>query len=455
MTHNDKTYRGRAPTLAGLLLATVAIPAYAQAPAAAPPAPATAASAPAAAPTAPAEEKYGGLVIDGIKLSGQIQGGVLFNPFRPNTGLNFGQLFTDHANQAQLNQTLLTAQKEIDKTNTGFQWGFKLQFMYGSDARYTQFLGELNNVVPNQRYQFDVVEANVQLRLPIFSGGMDVKAGQYTTPLGFETIDPSTNPFYSHSYIFQFGLPFKHTGLLTTSHVSDVVDLYAGLDTGANTTFGPLGDNNGAIGGIFGFGLTLMEGKLSVLALTHLGPEQATRVLSPIGINANGTWRSFNDILITYKASEALTLTTEFNWVRDSYGLNGRAVNGFGAAQYVSYALTDTLTLNGRAEIWRDDNNFFVASFSGNSDPIRLQQGLPARSPVYAAPGTNTTYGSLTLGVTYKPDMPVPVTGLMIRPEIRWDHALTNNKPFNNNGVTNAGGTANNFTFGADIVVSF
>lgn len=445
----------RLPTLAGLLLASVAMPAFAQAPAAAPAAPAASTPAPTTtAPTAAAEEKYSGLVIDGIKLSGQVQAGIIANPYRPNTGLNFGQLMTDHANQVQLNQFLITAQKEIDKESTELQWGFKLQLMYGSDARYTQFLGEFNNALPYARNQIDVVEANVTVRLPYFAGGLDIKAGQYSTPIGFETIDPSTNPFYTHSYIFQFGLPFKHTGALAVAHTG-IVDIYGGVDTGANTTFGPLGDNNGAIGGIFGFGLTLMEGKLTVLALTHLGPENATRVLSPLGVNANGTWRSYNDILIGYKATDALTLTTELNWIRDSYGYNGNAVNGFGVAQYASYTLNENWTLNVRGELWRDDNNFFVASFPGNGDAIRFQQGIPTYSKVIGAPGTNTTYGALTLGVTYKPDVPAPLTGLIIRPEIRWDHAFTNNKPFNNNFVSNSGGTANNFTFGADVIISF
>jgi hypothetical protein len=379
----------------------------------------------------------------------------MINPWRPATGLNWGQLFTDHANQAQLNQILLTAQRPIDPADPGFQWGFKLQFMYGSDARYTQFLGELNRVVPDQRYQFDVVEANVQMRLPVLAGGLDLKAGQYATPIGFETIDPSTNLFYSHSYIFQFGLPFKHTGILSVAHVTEMLDIYAGVDTGTNTTFGPLGDNNGAVGGIAGVGLNLMGGKLTVLALTHFGPEQATRVLSPIGFNANGQWRYFNDIVVTYKPTDTLTLVTEANWVRDDFGLTGKAVNGFGLAQYVSYAQTETLSLNARAEVWRDDNNFFVASFSGNGDFVRFQQGLPTHSSVFAAPGTNTTYGSLTLGVTYRPELPAPVSGLMIRPEIRWDHAFTGNKPFNNNPPFNTKGTNDQLTIGADLVLTF
>jgi hypothetical protein len=443
-----KRWRGAGIAATAMTMTTGLVPAFGQAP--------TPPVATEAAPTPAAEAPPAGYWIDGIHLSGQLDAGFNLNPMRPNTGLNFGQLFTDHANQATLNQLLLTANKPLDPKNSDFQWGFKLQGMYGSDARYTQFLGELNNVAPGDRYQLDVVEANVLFHLPVLTpGGIDLKAGQYPTPIGYETIDPSTNPFYSHSYIFQFGLPFKHTGLLTTTHVNEMVDVYAGLDTGTNTTFGVLGENNGALGGIGGVNLTLAGGKLVILALTHLGPEQATRVLSPAGFNANGQWRFYNDVVITYKATDALTLVTELNWVRDDFGLADKPVNAFGAAQYASYALTDTVALNGRVELFRDDNNFFVASFSGNNDPVRFQQGLAPVSSVFSARGGSTTYGAVTLGVTYKPAVPAPVTGLLIRPEVRWDHALTDNDPFNQNPPAFTKGTANNFTLAADAVITF
>ena len=87
-------------------------------------------------------------MIGPVKLSAQYQAGFNINPMRPADGLNFGQLFTDHANQFQLNQILLTATKPLDPKDPDYQWGFKVQFMYGSDARYTQFLGELNRVDP-------------------------------------------------------------------------------------------------------------------------------------------------------------------------------------------------------------------------------------------------------------------------------------------------------------------
>jgi hypothetical protein len=215
-----------------------------------------------------------------------------------------------------------------------------------------------------------------------------------------------------------------------------------------------LGDDNGAIGGIGGFNLTFLDGKLTILALTHFGPEQATRVLSPQGVNANGQWRFYNDVVVTWKATDTWTFVTEANWVRDAYGFVGKPVNGFGAAQYASYALSDTIALNARAEIWRDDNNFFVASFGGNTDFVRFQQGLSTQA-VNVAPGSNTTYGELALGVTWKPNLPAPITGLLVRPEIRWDHSFTDNNPFNNNPPFNTKGTANSFTFGTDLVVTF
>lgn len=114
----------------------------------------------------------------------QIKADFTGNPAGPSDGLNFGQLFTDHASQVQLNQILLTANKPLDLKNPDYQWGFKLQLTYGSDARYTQFLGELNRVDPTARYQLDIVEANALAHLPwLTEGAIDLKSGRYPTPL--------------------------------------------------------------------------------------------------------------------------------------------------------------------------------------------------------------------------------------------------------------------------------
>jgi hypothetical protein len=58
--------------------------------------------------------------INDIHLSAQIEGGLMGNPSGPADGLNFGHLFTDHANQFQLNQILVTANKPLDPKDSDY-----------------------------------------------------------------------------------------------------------------------------------------------------------------------------------------------------------------------------------------------------------------------------------------------------------------------------------------------
>ncbi|MSO99612.1 MAG: porin [Acetobacteraceae bacterium] len=412
------------------------------------------------AQTAPAAPPPGYWIGD-IHLYGQIQGGITYNPASPK--LNIGHSFTDRANTPLLNQVLLGAEKKLDPKATGFDWGFKLAAFHGSDARYTHYLGFLDQDIPKQqRNQIDVTDASLSLHIPvsIFEGGLDLKAGLYATPLGAELIDPATNPFYSHSYIFNYALPFKHTGAIATVHATGFLDLYLGVDTGTNTTFGSQGENNKSVAGILGVGLNLMGGDLTVLALSHFGPENAQRALAPV-FNANNYMRYFNDIVVVWKATDKLTLTAEGTWAMDEFGgiaTKGKPApaNAFGLAGYGSYALTDTITLNARAELFRDDNGFFVGAFPGNYDPVYAQKGSPLSGAI-GVPAA--TYGSLTLGVTYKPGLPKAITSLAIRPEFRVDQSLGGNNVFNRKFNKTTGTftyrDTTSITIGADVVLTF
>jgi hypothetical protein len=120
-------------------------------------------------------------------------------------------------------------------------------------------------------------------------------------------------------------------------------------------------------------------------------------------------------------------------------------------AQYVSYTLSDTLTLNGRGEIYRDDNNFFVASFQNNGSFVTTEQGLTAGVGALHA----TTYGELTVGVTYKPSgLPPVISGLLIRPEVRWDTDLGGTGAFNRSSPTSHGDNSQ-VTLASDFVLTF
>ena len=399
----------------------------------------TAPAAPAStAPAAPAAWA------DTLAFTGQVEAGFTANPLGPPDHRNFGQLFTDHANQPVLNQILLTAQRPLDPKAEGWDFGFKLQGMYGADARYTHFMGEFDRVIHDTN-QIDLVEANALIHSPLLgSGGTDLKIGQYPTPLGYEVIDASGNPLYSHSYIFNFGLPFKHTGGYATVHATDLLDLYAGVDSGTNTWIGSHGDNNDAAAGMAGFGLNMLGGNLTVLALSHFGPENARGAVDFSGkpIDVDGEFRYFNDVVVTWKASDKVTSITEINFVRDD-GVNA---NGGGIAQYITYTFNDNWSLTGRGEVFNDQKGFYVAKFEQPLDFVNAERGLPTSSGGVVSGGKNT-YTEVTLGVTWKPELPKPVSGFMLRPEIRYDHA--------SHPVFGDGSDDNQVTFAADFVLQF
>ena len=366
---------------------------------------------------------------DTVALSLKVEAGITFNPDDPARDLNFGHLFTDRANTPLLNQVLLTLERPLDAKATGHDFGFKLQPMFGSDARYTQFLGEFDEEIGG-RSQFDIVEANLQFHMPwLTERGIDLKIGQYPTLLGAEVIDASANLLYSHSYIFNFGVPLKHTGFLTTTHLGGGIDLYAGIDTGVNTSLGE-GDNNDALGFLGGLGLPLFDGAVTVLATTHIGAEN---------VDEDSDLRYLTDAVVTWKISDRLTSITDLNYARD----DGFDARGYGIAQYLSYAVNDSLTLIGRAEVWRDEDGFFVAAFPSNDDFLNFQKG----DPNTAILGEKTTYGAVTLGLNYRPQIPGMLSGMVIRPELRYDASLGDTKPFD------GGSKSTQFTFGIDVVI--
>ncbi|WP_044559900.1 outer membrane beta-barrel protein, partial [Azospirillum sp. B4] len=129
----------------------------------------------------------------GITFSGLVEVGVTAADHGADRGPNYGHLFTDRTDQLVLNQAVGTIAKDAG-SGDDFGWGFKLQGMVGTDARYTHFLGELDRSI-GERTQLDIVEANITAHIPQVAGGsLDLKVGQYASPLGAETIVASSNP---------------------------------------------------------------------------------------------------------------------------------------------------------------------------------------------------------------------------------------------------------------------
>ena len=368
-----------------------------------------------------------------FKISGWIDGGITFNPDSPQSNQNFGRLFDDRANEPLLNQVVINFERALVPQPGQFDWGFKLQFMYGSDARFIHSLGLFDRTA-HEILQPDLVEAYLNLHFPVITeGGLDLKLGKFVTLEGAETIDPRANFFYSHSYIFNFGIPFNHTGALATFHASKALDLYAGITRGVNTS---IDDNNDSPAFHGGVGLNLLDGKLTALATTHIGPETP-------GDNRHN--RYLNDLTITAKPTKNLTSITDLNYIYDE----AADATGYGVAQYFIYTINDLFSIGVRGEIWRDADAFYVASFAENDDAVDGLRGGSVTIDPRTVGGGKTTYGAVTLGVNIKPPAPKPAASLVIRPELRFDRALNGTRPFNDSS------DRNQFTAGIDVIITF
>jgi hypothetical protein len=368
-----------------------------------------------------------------FKISGWIDSGITFNPASPQDNQNFGRFFDDRANEPLLNQLVINFERALVPQPGEFDWGFKLQFMYGSDARFIHSLGLFSDTAATSIVQPDLVEGYLNLHFPIISeGGLDLKLGKFVTLEGAETIDPRTNFFYSHTYIFNFGIPFNHTGALAALHATKWLDLMAGVTRGVNIS---LDDNNDSLAFHGGIGLNFNDGKIVIAASTHIGPETP---------NNNHDQRYLSDITTTWKITDKLTSITDLNYALDEVS----DAQAYGIAQYFSYAINSWLTAGIRGEIFWDDDGFYVVSFANTHDPMRALEGESTIDPRTVG-GGKTTYGAITAGVNIKPPMPKPLAGLAIRPEIRYDCSLNDTRPFNNSR------DRDQFTAGIDFIVTF
>jgi hypothetical protein len=282
---------------------------------------------------------------------------------------------------------------------------------------------------------------------------------------------------------------------MVATHVRKWLDIYTGVTTGVNTSIGWPGDNNAAASYYGGVGLNLLDGDLTVMAMVHHGPENPKQngdwltggLLWPntglgCACNPNSANRTYANVTTTWKATENLTFTTDIAYDRESgwntistTGLPGttlaaldgafgtnfaglpqkpQGADAYAVAQYASYKINDMFKFNSRIEYYRDNKNFFVVGFPGYFDLVNLGHGFACPSCIFGGPGNvGTSYLALTAGLTITPEIPkMPIiTGLILRPEVRWDTAVNGAAPFfGRNGRTTSQGL-----FLMDVIVPF
>src|SRR4051812_46216239 len=77
----------------------------------------------------------------GIKVGGWVNAGATYNPSYPANGYNGTVTFADRANRFQLNQFNIFLQRTVVTEGNAFDFGGRFDFMFGTDAIYTQAFG--------------------------------------------------------------------------------------------------------------------------------------------------------------------------------------------------------------------------------------------------------------------------------------------------------------------------
>jgi hypothetical protein len=378
----------------------------------------------------------------GINVQGFVEGSWTYNFGTPNNQLNVGRVFDYEDQDLTLNQVDLQVSRVVDATKGHFDVGFMFEGMWGGDARLIHsngwnFYGPINannvnlnplpapgeKAVPNKRFavvqdgpdeQFDIVQANFQLAIPVGTG-LTVTAGKFVTLAGYETINPTTNPFYSHSFMFGYAIPLTQTGVMGKYNITKSMALTLGISRGWEQT---AKDNNGAIDG-FGQLSWAVNDKTNVIVTILSGPQQD---------NNTGNYRTVVDVVANYKLGDntSIGFNADYGYgSREGNDIGGDGKPGsadwWGAALYLSQKIDSHFTANARAEYFNDDDG---------------------------ARGLDTGLVGVTLGVTITPFPDNQwASGLMFRPEVRWDHA--------SNDVFNDRNDQNQFTVAGDLIYAF
>ncbi|MEN0111329.1 MAG: outer membrane beta-barrel protein, partial [Planctomycetota bacterium] len=166
---------------------------------------------------------------------------------------NDGLAFNDRDDRLNLHQQWFWFEKAAEAPCCGWDWGFRADVMYGTDASATQAFGN----DPDGSFDFNngwdrgggYGWAMPQLYGEIAFGDWSIIAGHFYTLIGYEVVTAPDNFFYSHALTMFNSEPFTHTGVLATYSGFENVEFYGGWTAGWDTGFDQFGDGSSFLGG--------------------------------------------------------------------------------------------------------------------------------------------------------------------------------------------------------------
>ena len=120
------------------------------------------------------------------------------------------------------NQYYLIIENPLEQ-NDKINFGFRVDNLFGNDWVFNHMRGlNEHSFRLNHFAGYDPAQIYGEVHLPFLTkGGIDIKGGRFYTILGYEVVPATGRPLLSVPYMFNYGQPFTHLGMLSTLHVTD------------------------------------------------------------------------------------------------------------------------------------------------------------------------------------------------------------------------------------------
>lgn len=327
-----------------------------------------------------------------------VQGWIGWNPFvwnttNPTDRLNGPVTFTDRANEVMFDQLYLYAEKAVDTSGGGWDWGARFDMLYGQDYFFTTQLG-LETWNSSTNFGLALPQFYVEAAYNDFV----LKVGHYYAPVGYEVVTMTGNFFPSLPYTFQYGEAFTFTGMQGSWQATEEVNVAFGTMNGWDN-FTPAGNP------YYSYYVTYTENFSDGSSLAYSGtsgnePNQnALPGANPFSYRYVQTL-VYSRTLSSISDRLSYVGQTDFGFQNDAT-FNGRDAYWYGLNQYLFYKVSDCMSYGIRAEWFRDQNGFRV--FVPRSlDPLR--SGYPG------------SFYEITMGANYQYS-----ANTIFRPYVRFD----------------------------------
>ncbi len=376
------------------------------------------------------DAKPTGLNPDDLKkalgLSIYLQGGYTHNGNAGTVGgeseQNDFRVFDHKANSFTLDLAQIIFVKDPALGNVGY----KLKLSAGETAKWIHSRGlsgaPLNSPQTGEGTDsFDVTEAYVSYNAAV-GRGLRFDFGKFVTFHGAEVIEAIDNPNYSRSFLFNFSIPFTHTGLEMSYAFSDAVSASFHIVNGWDNST----DNNRAKS----YGISLGFTPAEVFSLTvngMTGPEQDEQGANAptVGSSSSNT-RNLLDLVATIKPVKPLAIILNYDDGKEDNvpgtllpsGISGDA-KWSGLAGIVKYDFNNTYSLAVRGEYFDDKDGFRTGTVQKLKEvtvtpEIRLSGGVILR-PEYRHDTSDKTSFDIVNGSATKKSQDTLALGVMYR----------------------------------------